>query len=442
MADHPPSESFAALIAGNLDRGEQKRVIRHLIAGCADCGDAAASAFQVLEHGRFGTAPRYRPESYEFPVRYALRAARASFARLEREREMAAHEVAAALEGPRRPLAALSPHEAAGVRGWARTEALLNHVERFRTESPTRALGLARLAVEAAARLDRNAHPIGQVADLRCRTYAELGNAHRLIGDLAEAERCLGVAYEHLDAGTGVPGLAADLLDRTASLRIDQRRFGEAEECLDRLIALRRAAGQPSLVGKALVLQGIAAVYGDDAWTARLRFLAALDELDPAADGRLVLIALHNLVDCEIELDRFEEARREQLSLAPLYERHAGEMDLLKRRGQEGKIAAGLGDLVSAEAIFRECRAAYGRHAMPFYVALADLDLAAVWVRQGRFAEVYEVADQLVGSFAALGIGREALASFLLLREAARNEKATTSLIREVVAQLGRDARL
>src|SRR6185295_1919265 len=107
-ADHPPSESFAALIAGSLDRGEQKRVIRHLIAGCADCGDAAASAFQVLERCRFGTAPRHRPESYEFPVRYALRAARASFARLERERDAAAREVAAALEGPRRPLAVLS----------------------------------------------------------------------------------------------------------------------------------------------------------------------------------------------------------------------------------------------------------------------------------------------------------------------------------------------
>jgi hypothetical protein len=117
-------------------------------------------------------------------------------------------------------------------------------------------------------------------------------------------------------------------------------------------------------------------------------------------------------------------------------------MDLLKRRGQEGKIAAGLGDLRSAEAIFRENRAAYERHGMPFYVALAALDLAAVWVRQGRFAEVYEAADQLVGSFSALGIGREALASFLLLREAARTEQATTALINTVATQLERETRL
>jgi tetratricopeptide (TPR) repeat protein len=442
MTDHPPSESFAALIAGNLDRGEQKRVIRHLIAGCADCGDAAASAYRVLEQRGFATAPRYRPETYEFPVRYALRSARASFARLEREREVAAREVAAALESDRSPLRELSPGEAAGVRGWARAETLLKSVERVRAESPARAFEVARLAVEAATRLDVEAHPAGLVADLRCRTWAEMGNAQRLIGDLVAAERSLVAAQEHLAEGTGAPGLAADLLDRGASLRIDQRRFAEAEEMLDRLIALRRAEGRPSQVGKALVLQGLAAIYGEDPGVACSRFLAALEELDPVADGRLMFIALHNLVECEIELNRFEEARRAQRSLAPLYERHAREMDLLKRRVHDGKIAAGLDDLGSAEAIFRECRAAYGRHGMPFYVALADLDLAAVWVRQGRFAEVYEVADQLVGSFAALGIGREALASFLLLREAARNEKATTALIRKVVTEVVREARL
>ncbi|HEV7668857.1 MAG TPA: hypothetical protein VGS22_10055 [Thermoanaerobaculia bacterium] len=442
MSDHPDPESFAALIAGGLDRDERKRVIRHLIAGCPDCQDAAAEAYLVLEGRRFGTAPRYRPENYEFPVRYALRAARAVYARLEREREVAAREVAAALDGDRRSLQALPPGDAAGVRGWARVEALLGYVERFRTESPARALGVAQLAVATAARLDQEAHPSGQVADLRCRTWAELGNAQRLVGDLAAAERSLIAAEEHWEEGTADPGLAADLLDRGASLLIDQRRFAEAEEFLGRLIAFRRAAKQPSLVGKALVLQGIAAVYREDPGEARRRFLAALDELDPAADGRLMWIAFHNLVDCEILLDRFEEARRAQDALAPLYHQYAGEMDLLKRRGQEGKIAAGLGDLSTAEAIFRENRTAYERHGMPFYVALADLDLAAVWVRQGRFAEVYEAADQLVGSFSALGIGREALASFLLLREAARTEQATTALIRTVAAQLERETRL
>ncbi|HXU32919.1 MAG TPA: hypothetical protein VN851_20295, partial [Thermoanaerobaculia bacterium] len=351
MRDHPKSESFAALIAGSLGRTERKRVIRHLIAGCADCGEAAASAYQVLEDRRFGTARRYRPECYEFPVRYALRAARASFARLERERDTAAREVSAVLEGDLFRLQALSPREAAGVRGWARAEALLESVERFRTESPARALEVARLAVGVSARLDVEAHPDGQVADLQCRAHAELANAQRLIGDLVAAELSMAVAQERCEEGTGDPGLAADLIDLGASLRIDQRRFAEAVEMLDRLIPLRRALGQPSQVGKALVLQGIAEVYGEDPAVARVRFQAALEELDPAVDGRMVLIALHNLVDCEIELDRFEEARRAQRSLAPLYDRHAGEMDLLKRRGQEGKIAAGLGDFGAAEAI-------------------------------------------------------------------------------------------
>ncbi len=438
MSNHPAPESYAALIVGGFERSDQRQAIRHLLAGCGDCRDAAAVAYRSLEQDGFSTARRYGSECYEFPVRHAMRAARAAFARLERERESALREVGAALDGDRNRLKALSAKEAAGPRGWARAEALLVYVERFRAETPTRALKLAQLAVSVAARLDPEAHPSGHVADLRCRTWAELANAQRLIGDLGAAEHSLAIAEMHRNRGTGLPGLAADLLDRGASLMIDQRRFVEAGEYLDRLIALRRALGQPSQVGKALVLQGIAADYREDPGQARRLFLAALDELDPAVDGRLVMIALHNLVDCEILLDRFEEARRAQRALAPLYDCHAGEMDRLKRRGQEGKIAAGLGDLHLAEAIFRENRAAYERQGMPFYVALADLDLAAVWVRQGRFAAVYEVADQLVCSFSALGIGREALASFLLLREAARTEDATIALIRKVAAQLGR----
>lgn len=441
MSDHPSFETFAALVAGSLEAGARKRAIRHLVAGCVQCADAAAAAYRELERKGFAAAPRHRPESYEFPVRYALRTARASFARLERERDAAAREVAEALAGGA-PLKVLGTREAAGLRGWARAEALLDRVESILSESPARALQLADLAVAVAARLDPRAHPAGHVADLRCRAWAELGNAQRLIGDLVAAEVSMIQAQEHGGQGTGAPRLAADLLDRGASLRIDQRRFAEAGEMLDRLIALRRAEGRPSLVGKALVLQGIAAVYAEDPQRARGKFLAALAELDPEADGRLVLIANHNLVDCEIELGRFAEARRAQRSLAPLYERHAGEMDRLKRRGQEGKIAAGLGDFAAAEAIFRETRESYRRHGMPLYVALADLDLAAVWVRERRFAEVFEVADQLVGSFSALGIGREALASFLLLREAARNEQATTALVREVMAQLVREAAL
>lgn len=442
MHDHPKSESFTGLIEGRLGRAERRRVIRHLIGGCADCAVAAASAFELLESRRFGLASRHRPECYEFPIRYALRAAKASFARLERERDRAAGEVAAAIEGDLRRLAALSPGEAGGVRGWARAEALLESVERLRPESPARAREVARLAVVAAARLDVDAHPDGHVADLRCRVHAELANVERLVGDLVAAERSMALAHLYCEEGTGAPGVTADLIDRCASLRIDQRRFAEAQEMLDRLIAIRRDEGQPSQVGKALVLQGIAAVYGEDPAVARLRFLAALEELDPAADGRLVMIALHNLVDCEIELDRYEEALRAQRLLAPLYERHAGEMDLLKRRGQEGKIAAGLGDFPTAEAIFRETRAAYERHGMPVYVAHADLDLAAVWIRQGRFAEVYEAVDHLVASFSALGIGREALASFLLLKEAAGNEEATIAFLRSIASQLGRPVRL
>ncbi len=438
MIDHPAPESFAALIAGKLGQDERRRVVRHLIAGCSECREFAAEAYRVLDHRRFATAQRHRPEIYEFPVRHAVRAAREAIARLDHERDCAAREVAYALEGEHHPPGALPSGDPAGTRGWARAEQLLAYVDRFRGHAPLRALGAAQLAVAVAARLDPEAHPPGHVADLSSKAWMELGNAHRLIGDFGAAERALVAGQELWEEGTGDRNLAAELLERGASLLIDQRRFGEAGKLIDRLIVFRRAAGDPSLVAKALVLQGIAAVYGEDPFAARRLFLAALKELEPKTEGRLILIVFHNLVDCEILLDRFDEARRAQVALAPLYRRHGGEIDRLKRRGQAGKIEAGLGHLDAAEAIFLENRAAYERQGMPNYVASTALELAAVWVRQGRFVEVFKVADQLIGSWSALRIGREALAALLLLREAARTDEATTALVRTVAAQVER----
>jgi hypothetical protein len=102
----------------------------------------------------------------------------------------------------------------------------------------------------------------------------------------------------------------------------------------------------------------------------------------------------------------------------------------------EGRIAAALGNLEGATAAFAEARQGFAGHGKPGDVALVSLDLATVYLRQGRPTEVGRLAEEMLVTFRALGIRREAIAAILLLKEAVRTERATLTLCAEVAAQL------
>lgn len=68
------------------------------------------------------------------------------------------------------------------------------------------------------------------------------------------------------------------------------------------------------------------------------------------------------------------------------------------------------------------------------------------YLKEGRTAEVRELADDMVTVFRDHAVAREALAALLLFRETARRETATAELARAVAASLrrmhGGDAKL
>ncbi len=69
-------------------------------------------------------------------------------------------------------------------------------------------------------------------------------------------------------------------------------------------------------------------------------------------------------------------------------------------------------------------------------MALVSLDLAAVYLRQGRPSEVGRLAQEMLVTFRALKIRREAIAAIFLLQEAVESERATLPLCAEIAAQL------
>jgi tetratricopeptide (TPR) repeat protein len=321
-------------------------------------------------------------------------------------------------------------------RGGARCEALLAAARELRHRDPEHMVLLARTAAELADCLHPEqcgGEPSRQ--DLLARSWAEVANAHRVANDLRAAARCFARAFDHLRKGSGDPFLLAHLMDLDASLLRAQRRFREAAELLERARALYEAGGERRLAGRALLGKALA-VGADGELEEALRLLvAALDRFD--GDAELVAAAVHGIIDFTVKLHRFAEGRRLLEISRPLYA-GAGKLNLLKLRWVEGRLAAGLGETAAAERAYWEVRGGFERHRMPYEAALVSLDLAAVWLEQGRTEEVREAVEDTLATFRALGIRREALAALLVLHRAVARERASLRLLRTVAARLQR----
>jgi tetratricopeptide (TPR) repeat protein len=252
---------------------------------------------------------------------------------------------------------------------------------------------LAALAVGVADRLDSLVSSPGEVADLRARAWAELGNARRVANDLVGADAALERALVCAEEGSGDPLLLARLLDLTASLYTDQRRFEQAFVLLDHVFETYWAHGERHLAGRALISKGVSIGFSNRPEEAVRLISSGLNLLDLRRDPALVLAAVHGLIDFTVKLDRFEEGERLLRASRRLYYEYADELNFLKLRWVEGKINAGLSNLSRAEAAFQEVRDGFRAHEMPYHLAVASLDLAAVWLSQGRTGELRELIE-------------------------------------------------
>ncbi len=117
----------------------------------------------------------------------------------------------------------------------------------------------------------------------------------------------------------------------------------------------------------------------------------------------------------------------------------AGEpLSLIKVRWLEGKVFAGTGRAARAERAFQEARADFLAARQHYHAALVGLDLAEVWLDQGKAPEVRELAGEMLAIFRALGIHREAVRALDHLHRACRHQRATPATVRHVSRFLAR----
>jgi tetratricopeptide (TPR) repeat protein len=416
---HPDPALLSAFGHGRLSRRRSRQVVRHLLTDCETCRQAAAEL-----HRCYGEAFARSWQEVE---------RRESALTLERE---AAPELLRELldQVPERQWEMVA--QEARFHTWTLCELLLDASRDWGFQNPARALELSQLGVDVAMRLDAAVYGETRVNDLFARAWVTLGNAQRIRSNFREAEESFVQAEGLLKQGTGDPLEKAYLLLHKASFLGNRQRFGEGFRLLDRVTAIARRCEDPQLHGRALITRGFLLGIAHDP-EAAIRYLSeGIRKLDPASDLRLLVAAHHNLTLYLTESGRYREALGLLESARPLYSQVGDQMSLIRLRWLEGKIAVALGQFTEAEALLKEVRKELIQRDLGFDTALLSLDLADIYARQGRGAEMRRLAEEMIPIFRSRDVHREALAALLAFQKAAEMECVTLGLIREVSGYL------
>jgi transcriptional regulator with XRE-family HTH domain len=324
--------------------------------------------------------------------------------------------------------------DAQEFRSWALCELVCAESVKAAADDAGRAVELAELAV-----LIADLAPGEETWRWRLQGYAQahLGNARRVRTDWPGAEEAFGRADKLWQAGApGDPGLLSEarVLSLEASLRTDQNRLPEADALLKRALAADPGVQRPSLLIKRARVREWAGDYEGA--------LAALREVGPLPPERqeprlLWMLRIHPAFNL-CHLERYAEAEALLPEVRALTARLDNKLDGLRLRWLEARVAAGLGRAAEAEAAFSQVRAGFAGEDIAYDAALVTLELAVVYLEQGRTREVKGLARQMGPIFKAQGVHREALAALKLFCDAVEKETATAELARRIVGYLYR----
>lgn len=328
---------------------------------------------------------------------------------------------------------------------WGLCELLIRRSCLAASEQVSEAIQLAELAVHVADMIPGDdLFEERWVYQLRSLACAVLGNAHRAHGDLSEAERWFEMADAWWEAGTvdsdDALGYEPVLGDLKASLRMAQRRFPESLKLLDDAVDLflEGEHRDPHLAGRSLISKALVLIEMGESRSAIQALKKANGLIDPEREPRLLLCVRHNLVDNLSKAGRYQEASDLLPELKALAAEHGSRLDGLRLDWVEGRVAAGLDHHEQARALLAGVRQRFLADGNVYEAALATLDLVIPCLKEGKTAEVRELAEEMVSVFHEHDVSREAMAALLLFQEAARRETATAELAREVAASLSR----
>jgi hypothetical protein len=432
---HPDREALERYLDDAQPAGERRALQRHLF-GCTVCEDRMIALLSAA-----GASPHPPPSGAGCRdwIERSLHEGRAGIA--AHHRQLAGERLAAA---DRWREIAPHPHERRRQRvaaepryhSWGFFEFLVERARKAVLDDPHRAEELLRLALDVADRLDPEIYGRGASEAAQARVWSWLANAWRVLGDFRQAELAFQTAELYLAQSWLDPLDEALLLELKAPLRRGQRRFDEALALLAEAIAIYREVNEPHSHGRALIVKGLVLRYQGDFAAAEECFRTSLFLLDGTREPRLLMMAQYNLIGCLKDAGRTLEAAALIPDARKIIEQAGTRSDRMRLRWTEGRVELALGRLAAAEAALLEVGESFLAEGRAFDAAQVALDLALLYLRQHRLEETKLLAADLLAAFQARDVHQEALASLLVLQQAAEQEQLTGELVEEVAAYL------
>jgi tetratricopeptide (TPR) repeat protein len=276
---------------------------------------------------------------------------------------------------------------------------LLEASQEAQPGDPKRSEALADLAVELTARLFRGEADESIEALYFTRAAILQGNAHRLLGDLQEAEAALERAAYYL-------AWPFDSWDRAAFcrtlglLRWEQGRLDEAAALLRQSARAFSEQYLPEEEGASLTLSGLLCLEQNQTEAAIRLLQTGRAALDPCARSWLTVRSGLSLALAFADIGQKERSAAVLRETWWHYGRVRDDGEQLRIFWLEGRINARLGRRDEAENLLSAVRSKLiGEPNLPETV-LCSLDLAALLAETDRVAEVSRLIEETVEAFA------------------------------------------
>lgn len=315
----------------------------------------------------------------------------------------------------------------------------LNHrIERARRSvrrDPALALAASEEAIRLAGALDdKNGMPPSVVRDQRARAWAYRGNVLRVTGDLPSANDAFSRSAEQLGDGAGSPVVAARQRDLLASLRFAEDRRDEAWKLLGSAIDAYRELGTELPLGRALLKKAHFLITEDRHDEVVVLLRDALETIPAHRDTESFCLAAVGLA---YSLDRlgYSGAASGLVTSLKGFRRKVGDQpEVLRLTWLETRLARTVGGDRRAEVNLQALQASFLDAGLPYEAVRVSLDLAAMYLEQGRHFDLRRLSLSLFPLFQNRLLGREAMAALIFFRE----RLATGPLDGELIGDLER----
>lgn len=323
--------------------------------------------------------------------------------------------------------------EARQFASWALVERLAEESVRAAAADIARTLEIAELACWTAGLVEGVQAWRNRVAAY---ALAFVANAQRVAEDYKAAEATLARAWALWRSGgvdSSGPLNESRLYDLESSLRCDLHQWEAAMEALE----LARCHCR-SLEGESRILLKMASTlqHKGDAQEALEVLRRAESLVDEEKEPRQMFGLLFTRAVNLCHLRRFEEASAMLEDLQERAMRLGNELDVVRLVWMRSRVVLGLGREEDAEADLLQVQRDFKTRGLLYDLAEVDLEIARLYLRQGRLAETRELATAAEPVFRDLGVVQAAQEAMSIFWEVARAEKATVEMAEQALSVL------